>query len=231
MIIKFKHYILIIILLVLIYLLYLCYNINDNKKITRNKTDDILKKNSSKIYGTEKVPIYIIDNFLDIQECNKLINDLDEKSLHRSTLTHYDQNDTEFRTSKTGYFKDTVFHNYIEKKIKNFIKLNNAEISQIQFYSPGEQFKPHFDAFDPIIDKKDYNTGQRSWTFMIYLNDVEEGGETYFTNLNLKIKPKTGKAVIWYNLNTDGLPDTNTTHAGLPVIKGKKYIITKWFKV
>ena len=65
---------------------------------------------------------------------------------------------------------------------------------------------------------------------MIYLNDVEEGGETEFTKLNVKIKPKRGRAVIWGNMTSDNKVDHNTMHAGLPVIKGEKHIITKWFK-
>ena len=32
--------------------------------------------------------------------------------------------------------------------------------------------------------------GQRLWTALCYLNDVEEGGETRFTKLNIAVKPK-----------------------------------------
>ena len=65
---------------------------------------------------------------------------------------------------------------------------------------------------------------------MIYLNDVEEGGTTYFKYLDINIKPKKGMAVIWNNLNKDGSINPNTEHCGSPVIKGEKYIITKWFR-
>ncbi len=65
---------------------------------------------------------------------------------------------------------------------------------------------------------------------MIYLNDVEAGGETAFTYLNHAFKPKMGTAVIWNSLNTDGSTNENTIHHAVPVIKGYKAVITKWFR-
>ena len=49
--------------------------------------------------------------------------------------------------------------------------------------------------------------GQRTWTFMVYLNDVEEGGHTAFVNIGLFIPPKRGMAVLWNNLKADGTPN------------------------
>ena len=58
--------------------------------------------------------------------------------------------------------------------------------------------------------------------WMVYLNDVEEGGETEFLYQSLRIKPKKGMAVIW--------PGTYThLHRGNPPLKGDKYILTGWF--
>ena len=65
---------------------------------------------------------------------------------------------------------------------------------------------------------------------MIYLNDVLDGGETFFTYLNQKITPKKGTAVIWCNLYSDGTLNRNTKHQGMPVKNGEKWIITKWFR-
>jgi prolyl 4-hydroxylase len=104
---------------------------------------------------------------------------------------------------------------------------------QGQRYALGQYYKQHCDYFKPLT--KEYKTycewmGQRTWTFMIYLNDVEEGGETYFKHLKLKIKPEQGTAVIWNNLYRNGLPNPKTLHEALPPVSGKKYIITKWFR-
>ena len=65
---------------------------------------------------------------------------------------------------------------------------------------------------------------------MIYLNDVEEGGETYFKFLDLKIKPESGLAIFWNNLYSFGWPNFKTMHEALPPTKGKKYILTKWYR-
>lgn len=64
-------------------------------------------------------------------------------------------------------------------------------------------------------------TSNRLVTFMMYLNDVEEGGETEFLYLHKRIKPKTGTMLIW--------PSTYThTHRGNPPLSGTKYILTGW---
>eukprot|EP01129_Flabellula_baltica_P011925 TRINITY_DN5308_c0_g1_i2.p1 TRINITY_DN5308_c0_g1~~TRINITY_DN5308_c0_g1_i2.p1 ORF type:complete len:270 (+),score=56.72 TRINITY_DN5308_c0_g1_i2:668-1477(+) len=73
--------------------------------------------------------------------------------------------------------------------------------------------------------------GQRTWTFMIYLNDVEEGGETEFTEIGEVFTPQKGRAVIWNSLLPDGTPNYHSMHKGSPVIKGEKAIITKWFRM
>lgn len=60
-------------------------------------------------------------------------------------------------------------------------------------------------------------------TFIIYLNDVHEGGETEFLYQSLRVKPETGKLVIW--------PATYThTHRGNPPLKETKYIMTGWLE-
>jgi hypothetical protein len=73
--------------------------------------------------------------------------------------------------------------------------------------------------------------GNRTWTFMVYLNEELEGGATRFTKIDYAIKPKTGMAVLWNNLHVDGSINPFTMHCGEPVISGHKLIITKWFRV
>ena len=70
----------------------------------------------------------------------------------------------------------------------------------------------------------------RLCAFMLYLNDVEEGGETYFKHLNLKIKPKKGLLIGWNNLYKNGFPNYKTMHEALPPLIKSKYIITKWWR-
>ncbi|ETO25077.1 hypothetical protein RFI_12067 [Reticulomyxa filosa] len=72
--------------------------------------------------------------------------------------------------------------------------------------------------------------GPRILTFFIYLNDVEEGGETAFPHLSLSVKPKKGKAILWPNVPSHDyfVRDDDTHHAAQPVLKGVKYGTNAW---
>ena len=68
-------------------------------------------------------------------------------------------------------------------------------------------------------------------TALIYLNDVEEGGSTKFTKLDLDVSPTTGKLLIFENTLKDSInKHPLSEHAGMPVIKGEKYICNLWFR-
>jgi len=182
--------------------------------------------------------IYKFKNFLSDDECKEVI-DLISKDLKPSTVA--DLKDTclvsDYRTSKTAPMSH--FHNdyylKIDKKISNLLELEPflGEVMQAQKYKPGQYYKEHWDYFTPW--EKQYKTycewmGQRTWTTMIYLNDVEEGGETFFKHLKLKIKPKKGLLVAWNNLFFNGFPNYKTMHEALPPVSGDKYVITKWWR-
>ena len=182
--------------------------------------------------------IYKYKNFLSSQECDEIISMI-SNDLKPSTVA--DLNDTclvtDYRTSKTApmsHFHDD-FYLKIDKKISNLLELEPffGEVMQAQKYKPGEYYKEHWDYFSPFENEfKTYCEwmGQRTWTTMIYLNDVEQGGETYFKYLNLKIKPKKGLLITWNNLFFNGFPNFKTMHEALPPISGDKYVITKWWR-
>ena len=211
---------------------------NKPKKINYRKfyKNNITKKAQRIYYPFTQ--LYKQDNFLSNQECNQLI-DMISTGLRPSTVA--DDGDTclvnNYRTSKTSdlnYFKDP-FYLSIDKKIASLVDLEPffGETMQAQKYEVGEYYKEHYDFFSPFNHEfKTYCEwmGQRTWTTMIYLNDVEEGGETYFKYLNLKIKPKKGLLIAWNNLYSNGFPNYKTMHEALPPIKGSKYIITKWWR-
>jgi hypothetical protein len=58
----------------------------------------------------------------------------------------------------------------------------------------------------------------------LFLENFEQG-ETWFTQLGIKIKPQKGMAVFWRNVCEDGSPDLRLRHAGLPPTIGNKYIV------
>ena len=65
---------------------------------------------------------------------------------------------------------------------------------------------------------------------MVYLNSVEEGGETEFPKIGASVPPQAGVLIAWNNARIDGRTNPLTLHAARPVLRGSKYVITKWFR-
>ena len=100
-------------------------------------------------------------------------------------------------------------------------------------YKSGEFYLPHFDWFDTTLaghQERLKQGGQRVGTFVLYLSDVEEGGSTSFPKLEIEVRPHRGMAVFFANIETNGQPDTLTYHAAEPVIRGVKWVATKWLR-
>lgn len=177
---------------------------------------------------------YYHPGFLDDPTCDRLIAMIDA---HRrpSTLLS-DRNDQGFRTSDScdmDRYSPEV--QPIDTAIADLLGIDPAhgETMQGQRYAPGQQFRAHHDYFhesESYWPRMLQEGGQRTWTAMIYLNDVEEGGATWFPQAGLRVAPKRGLLLAWNNMNPDGSPNEKTIHEGMPVAAGVKYIITKWFR-
>ena len=184
-----------------------------------------------------RILLYTIDDFLNDQEC-EYIKSLIDREHRPSTIVGADREpDKYYRTSSTCDLcnLNDDYINSLEQRMGDYVGLDHryAEGMQGQYYKYKQEFKTHTDYFEPGTDdyqKEAAVQGQRTWTFMLYLNDVEEGGETTFRNIGKTFYPKKGQGVIWMNSNVDGTPNPFTEHQGSPVIKGEKYIITKWFR-
>jgi prolyl 4-hydroxylase len=189
----------------------------------------------SRRLDTPRAEIYTAEEFLDEAECAHLVA-LMRDHLRPSTITVADEPDKFFRRSKTcdlGLLGDPLAGR-IDRRICDALGIDPslAEPTQAQRYDVGDEFKAHTDYFEAYELEK-FSTsewGQRSWTFMIYLNEPGDGGETAFTSLGLSIKPRAGRALIWHNLLPGGEPNPDTIHHGMPVAEGTKAIITKWFR-
>ena len=183
---------------------------------------------------TDIVQMYEIPNFLSESECRLIINEIN-MSLSRSTVTGGGQ--SEYRTSRTCYLKthNNVLSTNLDERICELFGTTDdfSEGLQGVRYDPGQYFKEHTDWFEPGTVHYDTNTipgGQRTWTVMIYLNQPEKGGHTFFKNLDRSFVPITGTALLWNNLYPTGEGNPFTLHEALPVEKGNKYIITKWLR-
>lgn len=174
----------------------------------------------------EEPLIVVLDKVLSNQECDKLI-EFSKDKLKRSKISSSGEGEVnEIRTSSSMFFQES--ENDI-KRISDImcIPIEHAEGIQILKYTPGQEYKAHFDFFNSASKEAKNN---RISTLVIYLNDVEEGGETYFPKLNLSISPKKGSAVYFeYFYNNDDLNEL-TLHGGAPVIKGEKWVATQWMR-
>lgn len=185
-------------------------------------------------FPQKEVELCQVKNFLQLAECEQLIRLIDQK---RRPSTIADANDDDsFRTSETCDLdhKDP-FVAKIDDKICNFGDIDPVfgEPLQGQRYAVGQEFKAHTDYFDPHgQDFKKFCSvsGQRTWTFMVYLNEPEAGGATRFTQFKKSFTPQTGTLLCWNNMNKDGNPNGLTLHHGMKVRSGTKYVITKWFR-
>jgi prolyl 4-hydroxylase len=198
----------------------------------------LIRRNPRNLHRVDNpnLELYTLEDFLSAKECARLVALIDHH-LHPSTLS-FPSDDKAFRTSQSCYLchlKSPVAVSIDEKICKTLgIRVEYSEGIQAQRYDVGQQFKPHWDFFQPDTDvyrRLAGVRGNRTWTFMVYLNDVLEGGATRFTQIDHAIKPKAGTAVLWNNLNPDGSTNDATMHCGEPVLRGHKIIITKWFRI
>lgn len=126
------------------------------------------------------------------------------------------------------------------------MNVENGEGLQVLHYEVGQKYEPHHDYFSD-----DYNVkrgGNRIATVLMYLSDVEEGGETVFPaakgNVSdvpwwnelsqcgkegLSVLPKKRDALLFWSARPDATLDPSSLHGGCPVIKGNKWSSTKWF--
>lgn len=197
---------------------------------------------------------YIYHNFLSKEECEYLIS-LAKPHMQKSTVVDSatgKSKDSRVRTSSGTFLargRDKVIRN-IEKKIADFtfIPVEHGEGLQVLHYEVGQKYEPHYDYFLDEFNTK--NGGQRIATVLMYLSDVEEGGETVFPAAKgnysavpwwnelsecgkdgLSVKPKRGDALLFWSMKPDATLDPSSLHGGCSVIKGNKWSSTKWIRV
>ncbi len=184
---------------------------------------------------TAKAQLYTWRNFLSPEDCEAVIALIDQDLRQSTTVDAFaDPNVRTSRSSDIGTRGLPLIHR-IDDLMSEAIGIHwsYSDQSQAQRYDVDQEYKAHHDYFTPgTRDHKVHcqHRGQRTWTFMIYLNDVEEGGATRFRKLDRSIRPERGKAVIWNNLNPDGSVNPYTLHHGMKVRAGVKYVITKWYR-
>ncbi len=163
--------------------------------------------------------IFTIDNFWTTQACEDFIAKSETIGYEPATV------ETEkgqmvvasVRNNNRILYKDTALADATWKRLQPFaptqigkskaIGLN--ELFRFYKYQPGQEFKRHRDQSYIRNDRE-----ASYYTFMIYLNNDYEGGETTFANLT--IQPKTGTALIFLH---------DLEHEGSAVTQGIKYVL------
>lgn len=179
----------------------------------------------------------LFGNLLSDAECDQLIADArPAMARSRTVATHSSAEEINPDRTSQGMFYtrgQTPVVATLEARIAKLLRwpLEHGEGLQVLNYHPGAEYKPHHDYFNPqepssaaILQRG----GQRVGTLLIYLNDVPQGGCTFFPETQLRIHPRKGHAVFF----AYPCPDvhTRTLHGGDPVIAGEKWIATKWLR-
>jgi prolyl 4-hydroxylase len=183
---------------------------------------------------TPEAELFQLRGFADPALCAALIALIDAD--RRPSTIADDNGDAYFRTSETcDLAAGLPAVERVEALITQLCGLDPVfgEPLQGQRYAVGQEFKPHTDYFTPggrDFDKFCTLSGNRTWTFMIYLNEVTAGGATRFKVLDKTFQPEAGKLLCWNNRLADGNVNPATLHHGMKVRKGVKYVITKWYR-
>lgn len=190
---------------------------------------------------------FLYKNFLSSAECDYIVN-VSRPHMKRSTVVGPENKGVvdDIRTSSGTFldkYEDPVIYR-IEQRIGawTFLPLENQEAMQVLKYQLGQEYRAHHDYYK---GKEDQTGGPRYATVLMYLSDVEAGGETVFPNSEkdtvvkddtwsecgkkgVAVKPRKGDTLLFFGMNPDASFDVASMHAGCPVIKGEKWSATKW---
>jgi len=153
---------------------------------------DILPKNG----------IFVFNNFISEQTCDKLVSDINKRTLHEEINLNPNTN---VKALRLGVREELNLpaHEYVMKKIKDFGRIMsekyaiaNTLFTEIQYRKIYGPTKIHSDASG--VENNAYNQSiVRTLSVIIALNDDYEGGELVFPLQNYEIKLKKGQLIAF----------------------------------
>lgn len=181
--------------------------------------------------------VVVFGDLLSHEECEALITGARERlarSLTVETKTGGEALNVD-RTSDGMFFTraENPVVQRVEERIARLLHwpMEFGEGLQILRYSPGAQYRPHYDYFDPAEPGTPTilrRGGQRLATLIMYLHEPEQGGGTTFPDVGLEVAPRRGTGVFFSYDRPE--PSTGTLHGGAPVLAGEKWVATKWLR-
>lgn len=186
-----------------------------------------------------KPEVLVLGDVLSEEECDELIRRSEVKLSRSTTIDPQTGNEIviQNRSSFGTFFQlnEDDFIASIDRRLSELLHwpVDHSEGLQILRYQVGGEYRPHFDYFPPDDSGSEKHTaqgGQRIGTLVMYLNDVEDGGETIFPEIGFSVVPRRGHAVYFGYCNSRNQVDPLTLHGGAPVRAGVKWIATKWLR-
>ena len=183
--------------------------------------------------------IGVYDNYITKEECNKAIKLFETQNKFHHTLNRIDFENASILEKKDKQFfangnNIEIWWSELKPMILNFeiawkhyVKNTGAQdaYDNIQFHFSSLKLQKTLPTEGYHVWHIEHNKGfemeARAFVYTIYLNDVKEGGETEFLHFSKRVKPKTGRIVIW----PAAFP---YLHRGNPPLSNKKYILTSW---
>jgi prolyl 4-hydroxylase len=192
-----------------------------------------------KLISFERPVVALLGDVLSRDECERLI-EIGRKRVERSSVVDPESGDEihiDERNSEGAFVNESTdpLVEMIDRRLAELLDLpaENGEDLHILKYGVGGEYRPHYDYFPEEQAGSRHHVargGQRIVTVILYLNEVEQGGDTTFPEIDLRIHPRPGNALYFEYCNDLGQVDPKTLHAGTPVEKGEKWIATKWIR-
>ena len=184
--------------------------------------------------------IYTIDDVLSEEECEHFIQ-ISKDKMERAKVTGNERGGY-VSVQRTGS-NTWITHNHddvtlkVAKAIAEQVNmpLENAEKFQIIHYDENQEYRNHYDSWDHNGSDNTLNNimygGARMRTALVYLNNVEEGGGTHMSKLDITVEAKRGRMLVFDNVyEGTNIKHELSEHAGTPVIRGEKYAFNLWFR-
>jgi hypothetical protein len=178
-----------------------------------------------------KQQVSVIPGMITPAECVELIGLCEEacfrrsKVAHRKGATREDRVSTAVRSSTSVVLFDRkhpiLSRLYAECAAREGVSTSHIEEIQCVRYKKGQRFRAHFDGGLNL---------PRLTTYLLYLNDDFQGGETYFPLLDRAVAPKAGAALRFPSCDREGRVLWPSEHGGLPISDGVKYALNIWVR-
>ena len=182
--------------------------------------------------------LFLFEDFLTAADCDHLI-DLASPHQSRSLVSGSDAGvESEGRTGGVHWIAhdSTDITLALSRRLADLIgiPLTHAESIQVISYGSGQEYRPHYDAWEAGTETGDRclaRGGQRLVTCLCYLNDVEQGGGTFFPHLDIEVRPRRGRMVVFHNcFDGDTRRHPDALHGGMPPESGEKWACNIWFR-